>query len=91
MSQLDSVQDLRNHLTEALVRMHEWHAGEGGLMLSANASEELLQLRTAVRQYLEKSAHHDQLEQAKHDIWSHRNRLREAMRADLGLLFDEDR
>jgi hypothetical protein len=29
-------------------------------------------------------------EEAIHEIWTYKKRLREAMRADLGLLFDED-
>jgi hypothetical protein len=89
-SQLDSVQDLRNHLAQALAQIDKWHAQEGGLMLSASAYKQLLALRGAVRHYMEESQGSDRLEQLKHEIWSRKNSLRAAMRADLGLLFDED-
>jgi len=89
-SRLNSAQDLRDHLAKALAQVDVWHAQEGGLLLSARAYEQLLELRMAVRQYISDAADSDQLEQLKRDIWSRKNSLRRAMRADLGLLFDED-
>lgn len=49
-SRLSSSEDLRNHLAAALAQVDEWHGQGGGLLLSARAYEQLLQLRSAVRQ-----------------------------------------
>jgi hypothetical protein len=89
-SRLNDAKDLRSHLAEAVAEVDNWHAQEGGLLLSAGAYEQMLGLRIAVRQYLNEAADSERTEQLKHDIWSRKNRLRDAMRADLGLLFDED-
>jgi hypothetical protein len=90
-SRLDEAKDLSAHLTEALARVNEWHAHEGGLLLSPSAYDRMLDLRTTVRRYLDASTDPQQLEDLKNQIWLCKNHLREAMRADLGLLFDEDR
>jgi hypothetical protein len=90
-SRLDEAQDLAKHLAEAAIRVDEWHAHEGGLLLSAAAYKRMLDLRINVRRYLDSSNDPQQLEQLKGEIWVAKNLLREAMRADLGLLFDEDR
>ena len=89
-SRLSNVADLRSHLAEALARVDEWHATSGGLILSASAYDEMIELRRAVRHYLSEPADSDQLDQIRNEIWSRKGRLRAAMRADLGLLFDED-
>jgi hypothetical protein len=89
-SQLNDAQDLRGHLRDALARVDEWHGQEGGLMLSADAYARLLDLRGLVRQCIQENPDRERLEELRHDIWSCKNRLRKAMRADLGLLFDED-
>lgn len=89
-SRLNDAQDLCSHLAKALAEVDEWHAQEGGLLLSARAYEQLIELRTAVRRYINNVADSDRLEVFKLEILSRKNRLREAMRADLGLLFDED-
>jgi hypothetical protein len=89
-SRLNGTQDLRDHLSKALAQVDEWHAQEGGLLLSTRAYEQLLELRMAVRRCITETPDSDQIEQLKHDIWSRKGSLREAMRADLGLLFDED-
>lgn len=87
---MNNAADLRSHLTEALARLDEWHAVEGGLLLSAAAYDEMIELRQALRRYLSEPADSGLLDQLQHDIWSHKGHLRRAMRADLGLLFDED-
>lgn len=89
-SRLNAAADLRAHPTEALTRVDEWHSTEGGLLLSTPAYKELLELRNVIRQYIKEPADPELLEQLKHDIWNRKGRLRAAMRADLGLLFDED-
>jgi hypothetical protein len=89
-SRLDAAQDMRRHLADAIAQVDRWHATEGGLMLSARAYEQMLELRRAVRRYLQEPAGSDRLDQLKHDIWERKGQLRAAMRADLGLLFDED-
>jgi hypothetical protein len=89
-SRLSSSEDLRNHLAAALAQVDEWHAQGGGLLLSARAYEQLLQLRSAVRQCINDQPAPDQIEELKHEIWVCKGRLRAAMRADLGLLYDED-
>jgi cobalamin biosynthesis Mg chelatase CobN len=59
-------------------------------MLSAPAYRELLELRRAVRAYLKEPSDSELLSQLKREIWHRKNGLRTAMRADLGLLFEED-
>lgn len=89
-SSLSTAQDMHRHLTDAIKQVDQWHATEGGLILSALAYQQLLELRRAVRRYLQEPAGSDQLDELRHDIWDRKGRLRAAMRADLGLLFDED-
>jgi hypothetical protein len=89
-SRLSDAQDLAGHLTAALVEVDSWHADGGGLLLSASAYKQLLELRVAVRQCISDAADSERFEQLKHDVWTRKNSLREAMRVDLGLLFDED-
>ena len=89
-SRLDSANDMRRHLTQALEEVDQWHAAEGGLILSMPAYQQLLQLRRAVRRFIQEPADSAHLGQLRHDIWTRKGQLRAAMRADLGLLFDED-
>jgi hypothetical protein len=89
-SRLNSSEDLRSHLITALAQIDEWHAQEGGLLLSAHAYEYLLKLRSAVRQCIIDGPGSERTEQLKHEIWACKGSLRKAMRADLGLLYDED-
>ena len=89
-SRLNAAQDMNRHLTDAIEQVDKWHATDGGLILSARAYEQLLELRRAVRRYLQEPADSDRFDQLRHDIWDRKGRLRAAMRADLGLLFDED-
>jgi glutamate-1-semialdehyde aminotransferase len=89
-SRLNNAADLRSHLAEALAQVDEWHATEGGLMLSDSAYRHMIELRRAVRRYISEPEDSSDLEQLKHDIWLRKGQLRTAMRADLGLLFDED-
>jgi hypothetical protein len=51
-SRLNAAPDMQRHLTDAMDQVDQWHATEGGLILSAQAYEQLLELRRAVRQYL---------------------------------------
>ena len=67
-SRLSSAADLRAHLSQALTRVDEWHAAEGGLMLSSGAYEHMIELRLAVRRYLGEPDDSDRLDQIKHDI-----------------------
>lgn len=91
-SRLEGAGDnLRNHLRGALGQVDGWHASEGGLLLSTPAYKALLELRNAVRRYIKEPPDSDHLEQLEHDIWYRKGILRAALRADLGLLFDEDR
>jgi hypothetical protein len=69
-SRLNNARDLRSHLAEALARVDEWHAREGGLMLSPDAYERLLDLRRSVRQCIEENPESERLEELKHNIWS---------------------
>jgi len=89
-SHLNSDHDLRSHLAEALDQVDKWHSQEGGLLLSMDAYEQLLDLRSAVRKYMHGGSDDEQLEKLKYDIWTRKNSLRRAMRADLGLLYEED-
>jgi hypothetical protein len=89
-SRLGGAADLHAHLTQALTRVDEWHAAKGGLMLSSAAYGHLIELRMAVRRYLGEPDDSSLLDQIKHDIWLGKRRLRTAMRADLGLPYDED-
>jgi len=89
-SRLDAAQDVGSHLAEALEQVDAWHAAEGGLILSMPAYEQLLELRGAVRRLLREPTGSDQLDRLRQDIWNRKGQLRAAMRADLGLLFDED-
>jgi hypothetical protein len=89
-SQLRDLSDPCDYLARALARVDEWHAQEGGLMLSQVAYTQLQALRSLIRQCIEENPASERLEQFKHEIWSHKNKLRLAMRVDLGLLFDED-
>src|SRR5215469_9962469 len=89
-SRLNTATDLHRHLADAIVEVDRWLATEGGLILSMRAYAQLLELRLAVRRCLCEPADSDQLEQFKHEIWDRKGKLRAAMRADLGLLFDED-
>ena len=89
-SRLDAAQDLHRHLADALGQVDQWHAGEGGLILSERAYGQLLGLRQAVRRCLHEPAGSDQLSRLRQEIWQCKGQLRAAMRADLGLLFDEN-
>jgi hypothetical protein len=89
-SRLNAAQDLRHHLPESIDRVDEWHATEGGLMLSMPVYRELVKLRLAVRRYIHEPADSDLPGELRHEIWRRKGALRAAMRADLGLLFDED-
>jgi len=89
-SRLDAAQDPNRHLAQALEEVDAWHAAEGGLILSMPAYEQLIALRRAVRRYMQEPAGSEQLGRLRYDIWSRKGQLRAAMRADLGLLFDED-
>lgn len=89
-SRLNAAQDMQRHLADTIAQVDQWHATEGGLILSTRAYEQLLELRRVVRRYLAAPTGSDQLDQLKHDIWESKGKLRVAMRADLGLLFDED-
>jgi hypothetical protein len=89
-SKLNDVDDLLTHLRDAMDQVDEWHTRAGGLMLSGEAHQRLLDLRRAVRRCI--AANPAGRDRATHvnEIWDCKNRLRAAMRADLGLLFYED-
>jgi hypothetical protein len=89
-SRLDSAGDMPTYLQHAISAVDEWHAGGGGLILSAAAYDELIELRQAVRGYLSLAPDSADLGAARDEIWRRKGRLREAMRADLGLLYSED-
>jgi hypothetical protein len=89
-SHINGADDLATHLREALAEVDEWHAREGGLMLSADAYMQFLHLRLAARRLIENISDHEHLAEYKQGVWACKNRLRTAMRADLGLMFDED-
>jgi len=63
-SRLSTAQDLRRHLIDAIGHVGQSHAAEGGLILSA--CEQLLELRLAVRRYLDEPAGSEQLDQLQH-------------------------
>lgn len=90
-SRLNEAQDLRDHLAKAQAKVDEWLGQDGGLLLSESSYERLLELRAAIRRCIAEAPDSDQVEQLKQDVWARMSRLRHAMRADLGLLFDEDR
>jgi hypothetical protein len=89
-SKLNGTKDLSSHFTQALERLDEWLTSEGGLILSDSAYKELLSLRGCVRRYLAEGPDSDRRPRLKDNIWARKNSLRSALRADLGLLFDED-
>lgn len=89
-SRLNNSKDLRSHLITALAQVDEWHAQEGGLLLSARAYAHLLELRAAVRQCINDEPDSERLKQLKHEIWACKGSVCMAMRADLGLLYDDD-
>jgi hypothetical protein len=89
-SRLNAAEDLRGHLAEALERLDDWHARETGMLLSPEAYGRLLDLRRSIRKCLEEEPDSERIEQLKRDIWARKGSLRMSMRADLGLLFQED-
>ena len=100
-SNMHEASNIESHLRDAIDRVNSWHEKEGGLLLSSNAHQELLDLRQSVKDYLrqredDSSTPLDEATRLLHEerlnsIWRHKNDLRAAMRKDLGLLFDEDR
>lgn len=89
-SPMDNAADLRSHLAGALAR--GWADGiavEGGLLLSAAACDQMIELRQALRRYLSEPADSGLPGQLQHGIWPHEGQLRRAVRADPGLLLDE--
>ena len=89
-SKMAGAEDLKEHLRDALIVVDEVHAGEVGLLLSARGHRCLLELRHAVKAVTEDVVSKDELEGATERIWRCKNDLRGALRADLGLLFDEE-
>ena len=65
-------------------------SGKTILILSPTAYRQMIELRRSVRRYLSEPPASELLDQLQHDIWMRKGQLRTAMRADLGLLFDED-
>ena len=90
MSRLNSAKDLRAHVSNTLEQVEQWGAKEG-LVLSDVAYARLLDLRMAVRRLLQDVSDEQGVQKLKEEVWTCKNRLRGAIRADLGLLFDEDR
>ncbi|HET8621484.1 MAG TPA: hypothetical protein VFM27_21105 [Acidimicrobiales bacterium] len=90
-SKLNAAEDLPTHLRDAIDQVDEWHSRDGGLMLSGEAHQRLLDLRGSVRECIAANPTGRDRATYVNEIWGRKNRLREAMRADLGLLFDEDR
>jgi hypothetical protein len=45
----------------------------------------------AVRRLIQDVSDEERVQKLKAEVWTCKNRLRSAIRADLGLLFDEDR
>ena len=78
------------HLRQALAEVDEWHSREGGLLLSPRGHQRLLDLRRAVRAVSDGEVYQGHLDELTTAIWTSKNELRKAMRADLGLLFEED-
>jgi hypothetical protein len=91
MSRLDGAQDLVAHVSDALDQVEQWGAREGALILSDAAYARFLDLRMATRRLIQDAADNDRVQELKHEVWTCKNNLRSAMRADLGLMFDEDR
>ena len=92
-SRLKNAADLPDHLRDGLAKVDVWFATKGGLLLSPNADECLLELRRSVRSYLEASSANAgavDTKSAIERIWDRKNELRRALRGDLGLLFSED-
>lgn len=89
-SRLAGATDLPEHLRVAIAAIDEAHAGELGLLLSAQAHRCLLDLRRAVNAATNTAPSDTELNEARHQIWLRKNELRAALRADLGLLFDEE-
>jgi hypothetical protein len=89
-SKMDSASDLSEHLRAAISTIDNVHAGELGLLLSAHAHRCLLELRRAVRLLTDAPVGGNELVEATHGVWLCKNELRAALRADLGLLFDEE-
>jgi hypothetical protein len=92
MSRLDSALDLKSHVSDALEKVEQWGAQKGGLILSEVAYERFLELRLAVRRliHLIDTGNNNDCQELKREVWTCKNRLRAAIRDDLGLMFDED-
>ncbi len=90
MTRLNEAADLRSHVRESLAQVEQWGALEGALILSDVAYGRFLELRLAARRLIEAADDEGRLQEFKEDVWSCKNRLRSAIRADLGLMFDED-
>jgi hypothetical protein len=90
MSRLDGTQDVRAHVRDGLTQVEQWGALEGALILSDVAYARFLELRVAARRLIQDADDKEHLQERKQDLWNCNNRLRSAIRADLGLMFDED-
>jgi hypothetical protein len=62
--------DLAEHLRAAMSRVDNWHAGEGGLLLSGEAHQALLDLRNAVKAITGQGLVSDALETATTHLWT---------------------
>ena len=88
-SAMEAAPNLGDHLSAAIGRIDKWHAGEGGLLLSPEGHQALMELRHAVKAITEQELTPDRLVAARTRVWNWKNWLREALRADIVLLFEE--
>ncbi|WP_134006205.1 hypothetical protein [Kribbella sp. VKM Ac-2566] len=89
-SAMSNASDLPQHLRASIANIDELHSGELGLLLSATAHRALLELRRAVKRLAGARLDGAELEHATQQIWRCKNALRDALRTDLGLLFEEE-
>ncbi|MEN9646168.1 MAG: hypothetical protein RL238_2837 [Actinomycetota bacterium] len=81
------------HLRAGLGAIDDWHSTEGGLLLSPTALQRFYDLRRAINGCLsaiDSDSPEDEIAARREEVWQCKNRLREAMRKDLGFLFEED-
>jgi hypothetical protein len=83
--------DLVKHLRDAIDRVNDWHAVEGGLLLSDKALQALYDLRQAVKEITEQNLASDTSRPDTRRVWECKRRLRVELREDISLLFEESK
>jgi hypothetical protein len=87
-SRTDAEEDLFSYFQSIREQLKRWKAGEASFILSDAALEAFYELQRVLKKNPEKGVVYSETQ--IDNIWRARNRLRGALRGDLGLLFRED-